>query len=118
MARRRLVLTVAERFAAAATVLVGWLVVVDQLVRDGVVPGGGTLWLAAFAVVATAGALMLFTTERPCQHRLRALGLGLTAFSPTTFAHVLNLVVLVLAVTELALAIASKRRPRQLSATG
>jgi hypothetical protein len=117
MARRRLALTVVERVAVAATVLVGWLVVVDQLVRDGFVAGGGTFWLAAFATAATAGAWTLFAAERPSQHGLRALGLGVTALSPTVFVYIVSIVVLVLAVAELALAVAAKRRPRVLSGT-
>jgi hypothetical protein len=117
MTRRRPALAVAERFAAAATVAVGWLAVVEQLVRDGLVSGGGTLWLAALAAVATAGALTLFAAERTPQHGLRALGLGLTALSPTVFLYLLNIVVLALAGTELALATASERRPWQPSST-
>ena len=117
MAQSRFTLVLAERFAVAATVLVGWFVVVDQLVHDGFTSGSGTLWLAAFATAATAGALTLFAASHAHQHGLRALGLAITALSPTVFAYILNIAVLGLAVTELALTLASKRRSRQLSST-
>ena len=112
MARSRLTLIVVERFAAAACVLLGWLTVVDQLIHDGLASGGGTLWLAAFAVVATVGALTVFAAYRPQQHGLRGLGLALTALSPTVFAYILNTAVLGLAVTEFVRTVALKRRPR------
>jgi hypothetical protein len=117
MARSRFTLVAAERFAVAATVLVGWFTVVDQAIHDGFPSGGGTLWLALFAAGATGGAAILFASRHPHQHGLRALGLALTALSPTVFAYILNIALVVLAVIELALTVAAKRRPRQMPST-
>src|SRR5258708_24218260 len=117
MSRIYFTLVATERFGGGATVLVGWLAVVDQLIHDGFTSGGGTLWLAAFGTAATAGASTLFAASHTHQHGLRALGLAITALSPTVFAYILNIAVLGLAITELALMVASTRRPRQTSST-
>jgi hypothetical protein len=106
---RRATLVAVERIAAAATALLGWIVVGDQFASDGLTHGSGTFWLGAFAAAGTAGVVVLFRA-RPDSHWIRAAGLALTAFSPTVFAYVLNIALLIIGLVEVALAVASRRR--------
>lgn len=99
----RVSLVLVERVLAAITVVVGWVVVVDQLVRDGWGEGGGTAWLMLFAVVASIGVVAVAVGRAPDAHALRAVGLVAVAVSPTVFAYPLNAVVLVFALIEVAL---------------
>lgn len=94
-------LYLAERVLAAAAVVVGWAVALDQLIRDGWGAGGGTGWLVLFALIASAGLVVLLITARDA-HGMRALALAAVAVSPTVFAYVLNVVVVALALIELA----------------
>jgi len=94
-----------EAVVALATVAVGWLVFADQLSNDGWSAGGGTGVLLAAAVVATAGAAIAVMARRVGRHAWTAIGLALVVLSPTVFAYVLNLGVIVLAVYEVLIAV-------------
>jgi hypothetical protein len=94
-----------EALVALTTVAAGWLVFADQLRSDGWIAGGGTGWLLAAAVLATSGAAIAVTARRSGHHAWTATGLALVALSPTVFAYVLNLAVIVLAVYEVLIAV-------------
>lgn len=103
----------ADRLAAAAVVLIGWVVVTHQWATDDV-SGGGSVWLTLFAVAATVGAVVVFGARDVDQHGLRAVGLAAAAVSPTVFAYPLNVLVGVLAVVELVAAVSGKKRTHEL----
>jgi hypothetical protein len=46
----------ALRLLTATTVLLGWWVALQQLLRDGWIAGGGAVWLLGLALLATLGA--------------------------------------------------------------
>jgi hypothetical protein len=89
---------------ALITVALGWAVALDQAVRDGfTAKGGGTAWMIALAVVATAGAIVAIAARQ--RHAVVAFGLFLVACSPTVFAYPVNVLVLVFALAELVAAV-------------
>jgi hypothetical protein len=98
-----------ERAVAVVTVLVGWLVVLSQLLGDGPSTHTGTAWLLVLAAIATGGCSYFLIAQRAGQHGRIALGLMLAALSPTVFAYPLNAVLLVFAVLETSRLIAAKR---------
>jgi hypothetical protein len=96
--------------------LLGWLVFAHQLASDGWLNGGGTAWLLALAAVATVGALVSIAALTSGRPGWASLGLTITAASPTVFAYPLNLLLLILAIIEAALAISTGRRSRSVLA--
>jgi hypothetical protein len=98
-----------ERVTVAVTVLFGWLVSAGQLLRDGWTAGGGTAWLLAMSAIATLAAWMMFAAQRAGRHGWTAVGLAAVAVSPTVFAYILNVAILVLALVEIGLAVANRR---------
>ena len=111
MLETRLLVTV-DRVAAAAVVLVGWVVVAHQWATEDV-SGGGSVWLTLFAAAATVGAVVVFSAWDVDQHGLRAFGLVVAAVSPTLFAYPVNVMVGALAGLELVVAVSGKRRMRE-----
>lgn len=71
------------------------------MVLSSVEPGDNRVALACFAVTSTAGAVAWFIESMRRRDLVSGMFLMLVALSPTVFAYVLNLIVLLMAVEQL-----------------
>lgn len=89
------------------SLVLGWDTALRQL-SEGSGSDSGTAWLLALAAIATLGATLLIAAQGRHRHLLAALALVLVAVSPTVFAYPINVVVLALAITEVACGVRSR----------
>jgi hypothetical protein len=90
-------LAIAVRLLVAATVLMGWVVAIQQLLEDGWIAGGGTASMLVFALLATFGAAGAARLHQRGHSTASGVGLLVVAASPTVFAYPLNVAVIVVA---------------------
>jgi hypothetical protein len=109
---RRPGLLALEATAVTVTVTAGWLVAVEQLLRDGWIAGGGTAWLLAAAAAASLGGLAGLLAAARGRPAWAAAGLLVAAVAPTGFAYALNLVLIALAAAEAVRGGRRRARPR------
>ena len=88
---------IAVRLLVAATVLMGWVVAIQQLLEDGWIAGGGTASLLVFALLATSGAAGAARLHQRGHVTASGVCLLVVAASPTVFAYPLNVAVVVVA---------------------
>lgn len=102
---------VSSAIALSGTAL-GWAIFIGQLATDDWVSGGGTAWMLVLAALATVGVVTAIPALWSGRHGWAAVGLAITAVSPTVFAYPLNVLLLILAVVEATHAISATRRVR------
>lgn len=90
-----------------ATVTLGWIVAVQQLLRDGLV-NGGTFWLFTFAAIGTVGLMVVLVETDPNARTWRVLGLIAASVSPGIYP--INGLLLVAVVVEVAAAVRERHR--------
>lgn len=110
MRRSRSGLSLAVIVLAGVVALLGLAAAVYQLASDGWIRGGGTGWMLAGAGAAIVGALAAAVGLRTGRHGLAALGLAVTAVSPTVFAYPLNALLLVASAVEACASLRARRR--------
>lgn len=92
-------LVMAAYLLVGATVLVGWVAALQQLLDEGWIAGGGTGWLLGAALLATTAAAAAAWLDRRDHHRAAGVCLLVVATSsPTVFAYPLNVAVIILAI--------------------
>jgi hypothetical protein len=105
MRRLHLERSAVEIAVSVATALLGWNAFIDQARFYQWTITGGTGWLLALAIAGSCGAVLVAALARTNLHILTAFALCLTALSPTVFAYPLNVVLLLLALSEVVLAV-------------
>lgn len=94
------------------TALLGWNAFIDEARFHEWAIKGGTGWLLALAIAGSCGAVLVAVAARADVHVLTAFALCLTALSPTVFAYPLNVVLVLLAISEVVLAMRRGRHRR------
>jgi hypothetical protein len=112
MSRLHLERSSVEISLSVITVLLGWNAFIDQARFYEWNITGGTGWLLALAIAGSCGAVLVAAVARTNLHLLTAFALCLTALSPAVFAYPLNVVLLLLAISEVVLAVRHGRHRR------
>src|SRR4029078_2834983 len=99
---------IAVRLLVAVTVLMGWVVAIQQLLEDGGTAGGGTASLLVFALLATFGAAGAARLHQRGHVTASGICLLVVVASPTVFAYPLNVAVVVVALALIGRALAGR----------
>jgi hypothetical protein len=106
---RRALAVIAAYLLVGATVLVGWMAGLQQLLDEGWIAGGGTGWLLGAASLATIAAAAAAWQDRRGHPRSASVCLlVVAASSPTVFAYPLNLAVIFVALVVIGRGIATR----------
>lgn len=101
--------------AAWAVTGVGWGIFATLFPADGLAVAG-LLWVLAFNLAATGGAVLTTWSLPVERYGLSAVGLLMVAVSPTFFGYAINLVVLVMAGVSASIAFSRRGRIRSSAA--